>query len=76
MDLGASARGLRDVGATDLSKALAELCERLDRLNCDWPNFDAMTPRRLRAEVEPGAPGAAALLKAVEAAGTPEDCFI
>jgi hypothetical protein len=76
MDLDTSARGLRDVGATDLSKGLAELCERLDRLNRDWPNFDAMTPRRLRAEVEAGAPGAAALLKAVEAAGTPEDCFI
>ena len=46
------------------------------RLNVDWPDFDAMTPRRLRAEVEKGAPGVAALLKAVDAAGTPEDCFI
>jgi hypothetical protein len=76
MDVDASARGLRDVGHADLAKALAELCEHLDRLNRDWPDFDAMTPRRLRAEVEAGAAGAAALLKAVEAAGVGEDRFI
>ncbi len=76
MDLDASARGPRDIGATALANTLAELCERLYQRNTDLPNFDAMTPRRLRAEVEAGAPGAAALLKAVEAAGVPEDCFI
>jgi hypothetical protein len=49
---------------------------RLDQLNTDWPSFDGMLMRQLRAEVEAGAAGAAALLKAAEAAGALENSFV
>ncbi|MGC1864395.1 MAG: hypothetical protein WA733_25565 [Methylocystis sp.] len=49
---------------------------RLDQLNTDWPSFDGMLLRQLRAEVEAGAAGAAAVLKSAEAAGALQNSFV
>lgn len=77
MDLEYVMGWLRADGALALAKAVAELRERLRRLNADWPNFDAFTLRRLRGAAEDGEAGAAAVLKAVLAAGrVSEDTFI
>jgi hypothetical protein len=55
---------------------LGGIVMRLEQLNRDWPCFDGMVVRQLRAEDEADKPGAAAVLKAVQASGVSDGGFV